>query len=224
MKHLLNEGLVRFITSAILGSGFWIIFFYLPSAAFAGMLFAILCMILVFEWKNLFKLNDFWFWFIMPWYPILPFAMMIYMSNDPCYKNLIYYLFVIVFGFDSSAYITGKLMGIRKIVPQISPGKTIEGCVGGFIGAFISFYMAAWYQEIIISIPVMLLLTTIVCSMAFVGDIFESFLKRQANIKDSGTILPGHGGFLDRFDAVMFATYFFFFFRKELTYIFCAVK
>ena len=66
----------------------------------------------------------------------------------------------------------------------------------------------------------MMLINFIVCSMAFVGDIFESFLKRQANIKDSGTILPGHGGFLDRFDAVMFAAYFFFFFRKELMHIF----
>ena len=184
------------------------------------MLFAILCMILFFEWKNLFSLNDFWFWAIMPWYPILPFAMMIYMTNDPSYKNLIYYLFVIVFAFDSSAYITGKLIGIRKIVPQISPGKTIEGCIGGLIGAFITFYMAVWYQKIAVSIPVMMLINFIVCSMAFVGDIFESFLKRQANIKDSGTILPGHGGFLDRFDAVMFAAYFFFFFRKELMHIF----
>jgi phosphatidate cytidylyltransferase len=224
MKDLLHEGLVRFITATILGSCFWIVFFYLPTGAFAAMLFGILCMILVFEWKNLFNLNDFWFWFIIPWYPILPFAMMIYMSNDPCYKNLIYYLFVIVFAFDSSAYVAGKLMGIRKIVPQISPGKTVEGCVGGFIGALVAFYMATWHQGITISAPVMLLLNFIVCSMAFVGDIFESFLKRQAHIKDSGTILPGHGGFLDRFDAVMFAAYFFFFFRKELVYIFCAVQ
>lgn len=116
------------------------------------------------------------------------------------------------------------MLGVRKIVPQISPGKTVEGFVGGFLGALILFYMTLAYQEIIIAWYKMFIVTFIVCCVAFVGDIFESFLKRQANIKDSGMILPGHGGFLDRFDAVIFAAYFFFFFRVELVKIFCVLQ
>lgn len=221
MGIVVTENILRFITSMILGGCFWIVFFYLPNVVFSYMLLGILAAILTLEWKNIFKLNNFWFWFIMPWYPILPFVMMIYMSNIPCYRVLIYYLFVIVFSFDSTAYIVGKLLGVKKIVPQISPGKTIEGCIGGFIGALITFYIAVRYQNVTIAFHEMFIVTFIVCCIAFAGDIFESFLKRQANIKDSGIILPGHGGFLDRFDAVIFAAYFFFFFRNELVQIFC---
>ncbi len=219
-----RENILRFITSMILGGCFWIVFFYLPNELFAYMLAGILIAILILEWKNFFKLNNFWFWFIMPWYPILPFVMMIYMSTIPCYRILIYYLFVIVFSFDSTAYVVGKLLGTKKIVPQLSPGKTIEGCIGGFVGAFIGFYLATLYQSAYISTFKIIVITFIVCCVAFVGDIFESFLKRQAHIKDSGIILPGHGGFLDRFDAIIFVAYFFFFFRNELVKIFCIVQ
>jgi len=221
MKQFLNETVLRFITSSIIGTSFWCVFVYLPNAAFSILLFGILCTILLVEWKNLFRLNDFWFWFIMPWYPILPFGIMIYMSSTPCYRTLIYYLFVIVFAFDSTAYITGKLIGVRKIIPHISPGKTVEGCVGGFMGALVTFYLSIRYQQITMPAALMFALVFIVCAMAFVGDIFESFLKRKAHIKDSGNILPGHGGFLDRFDAVMMASFFFFLFRSELTNLLC---
>lgn len=221
MKQFFNEAFLRFITSSLIGSSFWCVFFYLPNVAFAILLFGILCTILLVEWKNFFRLSDFWFWFIMPWYPIMPFGIMIYMSSVPCYRTLIYYLFMIVFAFDSTAYVTGKLIGFRKIIPRISPGKTVEGCVGGLIGAFITFYLSARYQQITMSPVLMFTLVFIVCAMAFVGDIFESFLKRKAHIKDSGNILPGHGGFLDRFDAVMMASFFFFLFRDELSNLLC---
>ncbi len=221
MKQYLNENIIRFITSSILGTLFWCVFFYLPAPAFSVMLFGILCTILFVEWKNLFRLNDFWFWFIMPWYPILPFGIMIYMSSNACYRTLIYYLFVIVFAFDSAAYMTGKLIGMRKIIPHISPGKTIEGCVGGLLGALIAFFLATRYQQNNLPFTSMFALVFIVCTMAFVGDIFESFLKRKAHIKDSGNILPGHGGFLDRFDAVMMASFFFFLFKDELAHLLC---
>lgn len=221
MRHLINETIIRFITSSCIGTSFWFVFFYLPTVAFSILLFSILCTILLIEWKNLFRLNDFWFWFIMPWYPILPFAIIIYMNSYPCYRTLVYYLFVIVFAFDSTAYITGKLIGVRKIIPEISPGKTIEGCIGGLIGALVTFYISIRYQDITMSFGLMFALVFIVCAMAFIGDMFESFLKRKARIKDSGYILPGHGGFLDRFDAVMMASFFFFLFRSELSNLLC---
>ena len=219
----MKEFIQRFITASIIGTTFWCVFFYFPPVAFSLLLFGILCSILIFEWKNLFKLNDFWFWFTMPWYPILPFGLLIYMNNDLCYRNLIYYMFVIVFAFDGTAYIFGKLLGMHKIIPSISPGKTVEGCIGGFIGALITFWTAISAETLCLPKFFMFLLVLITCCLSFVGDIFESFLKRQANIKDSGNILPGHGGFLDRFDAVIFATFFFFLFRHALAQFLCKV-
>ena len=217
----MKEFIVRFITGTIIGTVFWCIFFYLPPLAFTCLLLGILCTILVFEWKNLFKLNDFAFWFIMPWYPILPFALLVFMNSDPCYRQLVYYMFVIVFAFDGTAYLAGKLLGSHKIIPSISPGKTVEGCIGGFIGALLAFQIATMSDKIYLSTAFSTMLVFIVCCLAFVGDIFESFLKRKANIKDSGHILPGHGGFLDRFDAVIMATFFFFLFRQALSQILC---
>jgi phosphatidate cytidylyltransferase len=69
------------------------------------------------------------------------------------------------------------------------------------------------------SIPLLLAFTFIICFLALCGDLFESFLKRKAHVKDSGHILPGHGGFLDRFDGIMFAALFFFIFKNQLVYM-----
>lgn len=213
---MIKQAAQRFITATVLATVFWGVFFYLPPVAFSFLLLMILLIIILMEWKNLFRLNDFWFWFIMPWYPILPFALLIYLNSEPHFRILITYLFVTVFSFDSMAYITGVLLGSHKIIPQISPGKTIEGCIGGFFGALISFYLTMWYDHILLPWYTVFILVFTICLFAFLGDIFESFLKRNAHIKDSGNILPGHGGFLDRFDAVIMVTYLFFFFRHEL--------
>ncbi|MBP7854548.1 phosphatidate cytidylyltransferase [Candidatus Babeliales bacterium] len=215
------EFIKRFITASILGAVFWYTFFYMPSIAFTLLLLGILLTILLFEWKNLFHMSDFWFWFIMPWYPILPFVLMMIMNNNEGYRCLLYYMFVLVFAFDGTAYLTGTLLGSHKIIPTISPGKTVEGCIGGFIGALLTFWIALKADRLHIPFLFFFSLTLITCFLAFAGDIFESFLKRSAKIKDSGTILPGHGGFLDRFDAVIFTTFFFFFFRHALTQYLC---
>lgn len=212
----------RFITGTIIATGFWFIFFYCSSIIFSLTLAAILCTILIKEWTILFKHDSYKFWLLMPIYPILPFALLIYMNQHPQYHMLLYYLFLIVFTFDTSAYITGSLIGYHKIAPTISPNKTVEGCIGGFIGAFIAFYGALWENNSALSNATIVYLTAGICIIAFWGDIFESMLKRQAHIKHSGTILPGHGGFLDRFDAVMMVTFFFFVFRNNLTKILTA--
>lgn len=185
------------------------------------MLVAILLTILLKEWKYFFNPTKAWFWIVMPWYPILPFALLIYMNGDYCYRSLIYFLFITVFAFDGTAYIAGSLFGRHKIIPSISPGKTVEGVIGGIIGAMIMFLLAAHDAKLQLSTLFSVSFVLSVCLMAFIGDMFESFLKRRAGIKDSGDILPGHGGFLDRFDAVMMATFFFFFFRNELAAILC---
>ena len=100
------------------------------------------------------------------------------------------------------AYFAGRAFGKRKIVPSISPNKTLEGFIGGFIGCVITGIVYA----VISHIPVYIgAYVGIICGvLAPLGDLFESKLKRLCNVKDSGTLLPGHGGVLDRFDSLMF--------------------
>ena len=113
----------RFLTAMVIGTFFWIVFFYFPPLAFSFLLTGILFTILIKEWKGLFKSNKYLFWLLMPVYPILPFALLIYMNHQPQYQLLLYYLFLTVFTFDSSAYMTGMLIGYHKISPKMSPGK-----------------------------------------------------------------------------------------------------
>ena len=217
----LSANTQRFISATILASCFWAAFFYAPQIVFSGILIGILITILIKEWKNIFNENSCFFWLVMPFYPALPFILLIYMNHHELYHQLLYYLFLTVFAFDTSSFLTGITIGQYKVAPQLSPGKTIEGCIGGFIGAFIIFYLALWEQNINLPISSTLLIVITICLIAFFGDAFESFLKRRAGIKDSGNTLPGHGGFLDRFDAIVMVAYFFFIFRDPLSKILC---
>jgi phosphatidate cytidylyltransferase len=105
---------------------------------------------------------------------------------------------------DSAAYLVGRAVGSRKLAPDISPGKTIEGSLGGLVGAaaigaiaFTVFGIGSW--------PFGLATGLIIGIAGQFGDLCESFMKRQASIKDSGQLIPGHGGILDRIDALLFA-------------------
>jgi phosphatidate cytidylyltransferase len=111
----------------------------------------------------------------------------------------------IVFAGDTFAYLCGRFFGKRKLLEAVSPKKTIEGSIGGLIGSAIAGGVLAYF--FVPEIPVYQLALTGFVSGAFgqVGDLFESLLKRIADVKDSGAIMPGHGGFLDRVDGVLFA-------------------
>ncbi|MBW2568659.1 MAG: phosphatidate cytidylyltransferase [Deltaproteobacteria bacterium] len=117
----------------------------------------------------------------------------------------VFFLLLLVFACDTGAYYIGTYMGRRKLCPSISPGKTIEGSIGGFtasLGAGLIFKNFFLPQMPLGSI---ILFCLSIAAAGQVGDLFESALKRSANVKDSGTILPGHGGILDRIDALLFA-------------------
>ena len=106
---------------------------------------------------------------------------------------------------DISAYFTGRKFGKRKLAPSISPGKTWEGVAGAMLG--VSIYVAAvwWFTPNLKSQPILpglLLASWWWVGLAVMGDLFESAIKRQAGVKDSGALLPGHGGVLDRIDAL----------------------
>jgi len=104
---------------------------------------------------------------------------------------------------DTAAYATGRMFGSHKITPNISPNKTIEGLVGGFVIGTMGFWFAGLYQDWLSGVDA-LLIGAAVAAVAPLGDLFESMLKRDLGTKDTGTIFGPHGGILDRLDAVFF--------------------
>ena len=111
---------------------------------------------------------------------------------------------------DSSAYFGGRRFGKRKLLPSVSPNKTVEGALSGLLGTmagaavFTAFALSALGGGLELSILAAGLLGLLIGVVAQVGDLAESLLKREAGVKDSGRLLPGHGGVMDRFDAVLF--------------------
>jgi len=110
-------------------------------------------------------------------------------------------LFVLIWCSDTFAYLSGKLLGNHKLYEAVSPGKTWEGFIGGLVLTCGFSVLLSHYFHI----PMKVNLIVALCSVVFgtLGDLVESMLKREFQIKDSGTILPGHGGILDRFDALL---------------------
>ena len=110
---------------------------------------------------------------------------------------------------DSGAYFVGVSMGKRKAFPTISPNKTVEGCVGGIIvgtvGVFAYGMIISHFTEVTVSIPVLLIIGLVGSVITEVGDLAFSLLKRKLGIKDYGSLIPGHGGMLDRFDSMIFS-------------------
>lgn len=150
------------------------------------------------------KLRDIGINIMMVFYTII-FVNHLALFNTFKNNKYIWIVFIIAFATDTFAYFTGKLLGKRKLCPNLSPNKTIEGSIGGIIGSlisvllFISFFNINHYIEFII--------ITFVCSvLSQFGDLFASKIKRIAGIKDYGTIMPGHGGILDRFDSIIVIT------------------
>jgi len=102
---------------------------------------------------------------------------------------------------DSAAYFAGKNFGKNKLSPNISPGKTWEGVVGAFIA--VTIFAGVLYLGFNLRNPAIFPLLWVIAAFGVIGDLFESLMKRQANIKDSGDLLPGHGGVLDRIDGLI---------------------
>ncbi|MGJ8693304.1 MAG: phosphatidate cytidylyltransferase [Thalassotalea sp.] len=147
---------------------------------------------------------------VFGWLTLLPtwLAFMVLRSHEYAESTyhgaqLIMFLFLLVWSADVGAYFVGKSLGKRKLLPNVSPGKTIEGFLGGTICACIMVsilgFIIEWQsQQYLTAIAITFVITTI----SVLGDLNESMFKRQAGVKDSGTILPGHGGILDRIDSL----------------------
>ena len=105
---------------------------------------------------------------------------------------------------DIGAYFIGSQIGKNKLAPQLSPNKTIEGFIGGIMSAILVAFIYLIFFDFRYSKGIMLLVAGILSVTGQFGDLLESSFKRHFSVKDSGKILPGHGGILDRFDSVIF--------------------
>jgi len=105
---------------------------------------------------------------------------------------------------DSGAYLVGRSFGRRPLIPVVSPKKTVEGLAGGFGAAALTGAVAVVLFGLDVSWAIGLLIGVVIGAIGVVGDLAESIMKRQAGVKDSGTLIPGHGGMLDRLDALLF--------------------
>ena len=131
-------------------------------------------------------------------------------SSSSAYRiDILIGLFIIIWSSDVFAYLVGSWIGKHKLFERISPKKSWEGSIGGLVFALLAAYILSLFFHRL-TLTEWLTFAVIVVITGALGDLIESMLKRQAGVKDSGTLLPGHGGVLDRFDAVLFATPFVF--------------
>ncbi len=117
---------------------------------------------------------------------------------------LLLFILLVVFSTDIGAYFIGSKIGKRKLAPKLSPNKTIEGALGGTASALIVAAIYLKFFNFAYSYPIMLIIAVILSITGQFGDLVASRLKRYYQVKDAGTIFPGHGGVLDRFDSVLF--------------------
>lgn len=126
-------------------------------------------------------------------------------ANSSLGRDLLVFLFLVIWAGDAAAYFVGKGLGRTPLLPRVSPKKTVEGSVGGLLGSLlIGWAFAQWKWHWADGWRV-IILTGLIAAVGQAGDLAESALKRGSHVKDSGTLLPGHGGLLDRTDSLLFA-------------------
>jgi phosphatidate cytidylyltransferase len=134
-------------------------------------------------------------------YVTLPWCFMLLLRNFPAGRLILISLFCCTWGCDIASYLIGSRWGHHKLCSKISPNKTFEGFIGGFAGSILTAGILIFALEQGIS-PILWI--GIICgTLGQMGDLAESLLKREAGIKDSGNLIPGHGGALDRFDSIL---------------------
>lgn len=168
--------------------------------------------------------------FIFAFFTLLPFVIGVlklrlshYLVNPYYGLMLLLYVFILVWGADSGAYFAGRTFGKHKLAPKVSPGKTWQGVFGGLVSAALIAYLFLQFAPVDFVVQVksestllpFIALSVATVAISVLGDLTESMFKRNSGIKDSGNIIPGHGGVLDRIDsltaAVPFFAYFYFY-------------
>lgn len=138
---------------------------------------------------------------------LIPFSTSLVVFRDIFSPMLLLLCFSVIWAVDIGAFFSGRRFGKHKLAVYVSPGKTWEGVFGGVLMAFLVAYVGLSLLNPYMIFPVWIvaLILSLIGALSVFGDLFESVLKRQSNIKDSGAFLPGHGGLLDRVDSLMLA-------------------
>jgi phosphatidate cytidylyltransferase len=123
------------------------------------------------------------------------------LSDGPDY---VFYLFGVVWLGDAAALIVGRLLGRHRLAPRLSPGKTIEGAVGGFLGSLCGAILGGRWLLGHLTLSQCIALGCLLAVLGQLGDLSESLLKRSSGVKDSAVLIPGHGGILDKVDGILF--------------------
>jgi phosphatidate cytidylyltransferase len=195
----MNELPVRILTGLIL------IAIALIAAVQGGYVLAVLvaavATLMFYEWTRLVRG---WGagWYISGFvYALLPALALLWIrERDAQGFELLIWTFIVTWATDIGAYFAGRTFGRRKLAPSLSPNKTVEGLAGGMVAAAI--LGGAWTMAMDLG-RALLILAPLFALFAQAGDLFESGMKRRAGVKDSGTLLPGHGGALDRLDGLV---------------------
>ncbi|MBF0357429.1 MAG: phosphatidate cytidylyltransferase [Magnetococcales bacterium] len=137
-------------------------------------------------------------------YCIVPLILLLKINTNWSGSYVVFLLFVI-WATDSGAYFSGKFFGVKKLAPKLSPGKTWVGFYGGCIGGMLAGFVGSTIFSFAFPLWQAILMGIIISLTGQLGDLAESLLKRESGIKDSGNLIPGHGGLLDRLDSVLFA-------------------
>jgi phosphatidate cytidylyltransferase len=189
---------------------------------FLVLLVSVKCLLFLFNEKKT-TLTSYSKYIYLIGYIILPFLLITKIPFGKVGYNpkIIISIFILIWTNDTFAYIVGKSIGKRKLFEKVSPKKTIEGFVGGVLFAVLASYIISkYYIEIVESNTFIWIITALIVSVfGTIGDLIESKFKRIAGVKDSGRIMPGHGGILDRLDSVIFATPIIFLFYQILNYV-----
>lgn len=142
-------------------------------------------------------------------YVVVPFFLMcVILQNDGSSFPLLVGMFILIWTNDSFAFLSGKFFGKTKLIERISPNKTWEGTIGGVLMTILGGFILGYFLDPN-NLWFWMLSAVIIATCSGLGDLLESLFKRSANLKDSGSIMPGHGGILDRFDAAIFSVPFF---------------
>lgn len=128
-------------------------------------------------------------------------------------------IFILAWANDTFAYLIGKSFGKRKLIEKISPKKTIEGFLGGIVGAILASFFIFKFTTLDYNLTFWLFLALLVSVLGTIGDLIQSKFKRLAGVKDSGNIMPGHGGVYDRLDSIIFASPFIYLFIIIINYV-----
>jgi phosphatidate cytidylyltransferase len=199
----MNETLKRAISGAFYVVIMWLGASYEPSFR---VLFTILGIVSIYE---MWKLRNGKSKFLAFSYVLIPFILIQFIvtkeDQQNWNSNLILFMFILTWTFDTFAYLFGVRFGKHKIMPSISPKKSWEGFGGGFVFSIIASYLSYsfFFKFEDIRIPLIISISIILPFTATLGDFIESHYKREAGVKDSGNLIPGHGGILDRMDAFM---------------------